>query len=108
VAAAVPAGVKPESFALSHYLTYGAEELRDPSAVFDTAYYLQQNPDVAASGINPLLHYQEYGWHEGRNPSASFDTNAYLESHPDVAKAQLDPLAHYLQFGMNEHRVSGT
>jgi hypothetical protein len=28
--------------------------------------YLQQNPDVAASGMNPYWHYQMYGIHEGR------------------------------------------
>ncbi len=106
VAAAVPAGMSAESFALSHYLTYGAGEHRNPSALFDTAYYLQQNPDVAAAGLNPLLHYQEYGWHEGRNPSASFDTNAYLERYPDVAQAHVDPLVHYLQFGMHEGRIA--
>ncbi|MCE4226781.1 hemagglutinin [Methylobacterium sp. C25] len=97
VAAAVPAGSDPATFALQHYLTFGASEHRDPNAVFDTAYYLQQNPDVAASGINPLLHYETYGWHEGRNPSASFNTNAYLASHPDVAQSGIDPLEHYLQ-----------
>ncbi len=106
VAAALPPGVTPESFALQHYLTYGANEHRNPSALFDTTYYLQQNPDVAAAGLNPLLHYQEYGWHEGRNPSASFDTNAYLERYPDVAQAHVDPLAHYLQFGMHEGRIA--
>ena len=97
VAAAVPAAHVPAAFALEHYLRYGASELRNPNAAFDTAYYLEQNPDVAASGANPLLHYQEFGWHEGRNPSASFNTNAYLASHPEVAQAGIDPLEHYLQ-----------
>ncbi|KAB1069599.1 Ig-like domain-containing protein, partial [Methylobacterium planeticum] len=99
VAAAVPAGREAASYALEHYLTFGARELRNPNAAFDTAYYLQQNPEVAASGANPLLHYQEVGWHEGRNPSASFNTNAYLASHPEVAQAGIDPLEHYLQTG---------
>ncbi|KAB1068193.1 hypothetical protein F6X53_31800 [Methylobacterium soli] len=99
VAAAVPAGHVPASFALEHYLHYGASEMRNPNAAFDTAFYLAQNPDVAASGANPLLHYQEVGWHEGRNPSASFNTNAYLASHPEVAQAGIDPLEHYLQTG---------
>lgn len=38
----------------------------------DPSYYLANNPDVAASGMNPLQHYLQYGWHEGRNPSADF------------------------------------
>ncbi|WP_238178691.1 Ig-like domain-containing protein [Methylobacterium oxalidis] len=99
VAAATPAGRAADSWALQHYLTYGAKEGRDPNAFFDTSYYLEQNPDVAASGMNPMLHYQEFGWREGRDPSPAFDTNAYLASHPDVAQAQIDPLEHFLQFG---------
>ncbi|MER2265968.1 Ig-like domain-containing protein, partial [Methylobacterium oxalidis] len=99
VAAATPAGRAADSWALQHFLTYGAKEGRDPNAFFDTSYYLEQNPDVAASGMNPMLHYQEFGWREGRDPSPAFDTNAYLASHPDVAQAQIDPLEHFLQFG---------
>nr|WP_280176356.1 Ig-like domain-containing protein [Methylorubrum populi] len=99
VAAAVPTGRDAGSFAFEHYLKYGASELRNPNAVFDTAYYLEQNPGVAASGTNPLLHYQEFGWREGANPSASFDTNGYLASHPEVVAAGIDPLGHYLQTG---------
>ncbi len=33
---------------------------------FDGAAYLAQNPDVAASGMNPFQHYQMYGKAEGR------------------------------------------
>ena len=33
---------------------------------FDSATYLELNPDVANAGFDPELHYQKYGWHEGR------------------------------------------
>ena len=33
---------------------------------FDAAWYLEQYPDVAAAGIDPLRHYLDYGRHEGR------------------------------------------
>ena len=32
-----------------------------PHPLFDTDWYLQQNPDVAAAGMNPLLHYMQHG-----------------------------------------------
>lgn len=39
--------------------------------VFDESYYLQQNPDVVRSGMNPLAHYIKYGKQEGRKPAPS-------------------------------------
>ena len=51
---------------LSHYLTYGANEGRDPGPEFSTSGYLLRYNDVAADGINPLLHYIRYGRKEGR------------------------------------------
>jgi glycosyltransferase involved in cell wall biosynthesis len=61
--------------AAEHYLRIGAELLRDPSPAFNTAYYVTANPDVADSGMNPLLHYIHYGRMEGRRcvPAASSD-----------------------------------
>jgi hypothetical protein len=46
----------------------GALEGRDPSAEFDTSYYLEANPVVARSGINPLVHFLRFGAAEGRLP----------------------------------------
>lgn len=107
VVAARPNGITPVSFDLQHYLTHGAAEGRNPDQFFDTNYYLTNNPDVRASGINPLLHYEQDGWQEGRNPSAAFNTNRYLASNPDVAAAHIDPLQHYLQYGIAEGRSLG-
>ncbi|USZ49721.1 rhamnan synthesis F family protein [Halomonas sp. DN3] len=33
---------------------------------FDSAFYLEENPDVRQNGSNPLLHFLLYGRHEGR------------------------------------------
>lgn len=55
------AGVNP----LEHYYAFGWLEGRDPSAFFDTALYLAENPDVAAAGINPLDHFLRLGVAEG-------------------------------------------
>src|SRR5215470_15494290 len=39
----------------------------DSSGLFDAEWYLAQNPDVAAAGINPLVHYLRHGAAEGRD-----------------------------------------
>ena len=79
-------------------------EGRNPDALFNTTYYLQQNPDVAAAGVDPLLHYEQFGWLEGRNPSPEFSTTLYLNANPDVKAAGVDPLVQYEEFGIREGR----
>ena len=74
------------------------------SDFFDRAWYLTQNPDVAAHGIDPALHYVLHGAAEGRNPGPKFDTNWYLDTHGDVAAAGFNPLVHYLLYGKAEGR----
>jgi hypothetical protein len=71
---------------------------------FSERYYLSQNPDVAAAGIDPLKHYYQHGWREGRNPNATFDSRYYLDANPDVRNAGLNPFWHYLVFGRKESR----
>lgn len=88
---------------------------------FDAAFYLKNNPDVAAAGIDPYEHYIHYGREEGRHgvpfsPSPSirkqleesdepFDAEFYLDCYPDVASSGADPLEHYLLFGRHEGRT---
>ena len=75
-----------------------------PDPMFDAAYYLSHNPDVAAAGVDPYLHYLAFGWKEGRDPSALFDTRYYLTQNPDVSAAGANPLLHFEQFGWKEGR----
>ena len=75
-----------------------------PVAEFDAAYYLANNPDVAAAGVDPAEHYATVGWTEGRNPDAFFNTDYYLNQNPDVAAAGIDPLTHYETIGWKEGR----
>ena len=89
-----------------HYDTYGRHEGRNPNAYFSTDGYLAANPDVRASGINPLSHFDQYGWQEGRDSSANFDAQLYLLHNPDVAAAEMDPLEHYLSYGQFEGRAT--
>jgi FkbM family methyltransferase len=56
------AGINP----MRHYLEFGATEGRNPSAIFDTQWYRQQNPDVGST--NPLLHFLRMGYKRGSEP----------------------------------------
>ncbi len=87
-----------------HFLTVGGAEGRDPNPLFDTAWYVEQNPDVAREGANPLLHYLLSGAAEGRDPNPFFSSAWYLSAYPDVAGSQSNPLAHYLAHGGVEGR----
>lgn len=40
------------------------------SGFFDADFYLQEYPDVAKDGVDPIMHYMRYGAGEGRRPSA--------------------------------------
>lgn len=74
------------------------------SDMFDGGYYLLKNPDVAKSGMDPLLHYIRFGWKEKRNPGTQFDVAYYLEKYPDVRASGKNPLVHYIKYGKNEGR----
>jgi len=65
-----------------------------PNPVFDANFYLEQNPDVHESGMNPLLHYELHGAAEGRKPHPLFEPGYYLEQCPE---ARANPLAHFLE-----------
>src|SRR5215831_788259 len=87
-----------------HFLSVGAREGWDPNPLFDTRYYLETIPDVAAAGVNPLVHFIRFGAAEGRSPHPQFDTVWYLKNNPDVAASGMNPLAHYLMRGVLEKR----
>lgn len=60
-----------------HYLFSGFKLNYDPSSFFSTEAYYQANPDVFASGMNPLLHYEKFGQIEGRLIRPETDGEAY-------------------------------
>lgn len=90
--------------ALLHYIWVGCHRDFSPSAWFDNALYIQQNKDVALSGINPLAHFLRWGGQEGRSPSNDFDTRYYVQAYPDVAESGINPLLHYVLKGRHEGR----
>jgi GT2 family glycosyltransferase/glycosyltransferase involved in cell wall biosynthesis len=91
-----------------HRLRWQLIDLADQSLIrrsrlFDSEWYLAQNPDVVAARINPLRHYLRHA-REGRDPNPLFDSNWYLARNPDVAAAGVNPLVHYLRNGAAEGR----
>src|SRR5262249_9418898 len=69
------------------------------SGLFDRAWYLASNPDVADAGVDPLYHYVMFGVHEGREPSPSFDTRDYLANNVEAAVAGTNRFAHHVRPG---------
>jgi len=69
------------------------------SGLFDQAWYLAENPDVAEAGLNPVVHYLRFGFREGREPGPDFDTAFYLSQAPEAKSGDLAPLLHYLTKG---------
>lgn len=74
------------------------------SKLFDSEWYLNTYPDVAASGADPAKHYFLYGWKEGRNPSAVFSTSEYFDLNQDVKSSRICPLYHFESAGKFEGR----
>ena len=55
---------------LVHYIEHGARDGLAPNPWFEAEFYLVNNPDVAAAGLNPLFHFARHGWAELRSPSS--------------------------------------
>jgi hypothetical protein len=76
----------------------------DGNELFDTPFYLSQNPDVAQARVNALDHYNTSGFHEGRDPNPFFDTSFYLAVNQDVAASGVNPLDHFHTIGWRQGR----
>jgi glycosyltransferase involved in cell wall biosynthesis len=77
------------------------------SGLFDTAWYLETYPDVAARGVDPIRHYVRHGAREGRDPNRLFASTWYLATYPDVAESGLNPLVHFIARGAALGRSPG-
>ncbi len=88
-------GLTAPGLSLQHYLDRRFTGQVNPVPLFDAAYYLEHNPDVAAGGADPFEHFLIFGAAEGRNPSAEFDIAFYLNRYDTLLGGQ-NPLLHYL------------
>jgi len=87
--------------------SHAATTITVDDPLFDSAYYLAHNADVAAAGVDPYQHFMAYGWKEGRNPDGYFDLAYYRSHNPDVAAAGVNLLSHFEQYGWKEGREPG-
>jgi len=76
---------------LYHYL------LIKRSGLFDSAYYLQTNPDISKMGLVPLMHFIKTGWKEERDPSSAFSIQQYLYLNPEIKDIGINPLIHFIK-----------
>ena len=112
--ALIPVGSRRERFIRkgihSSRKLFGSTRSKDltlvqSSSLFDEAWYLAKNPDVAQSKADPLYHYVRWGGLEGRDPGPQFSSSWYLNRYEDVRKGGINPLLHYLKFGRSEGRL---
>jgi len=72
--------------------------------LFNTTFYLENNPGALASPLPPALHYLYKDSSSPQNPSAAFNATLYLALNPDVCLSGQNPLVHYLRYGKAEGR----
>jgi glycosyltransferase involved in cell wall biosynthesis len=88
-------GLAPKTPCLRHFMERRFTGQVNPVPVFDAAYYLENNPDVAAGGADPFEHFLVFGVAEARNPAAEFDIKFYLNRYgPQIGNE--NPLLHYI------------
>lgn len=71
-------------------------ELIRSSPLFDAAWYLRNNHDVARAGDEPGLHFLRHPTRPTRAPGPDFDTARYVDAHPEVLEEGINPLVHFL------------
>jgi Sulfotransferase family len=93
------------------YLTNPAHFGVRPHPLFDTDWYFESNPDVAAVGVNPLQHYLYFGNEEGRTPNRFFNLawyrDVYLSRKRNAQNMRTEPLTDYVSRGHVANRVPG-
>ncbi len=93
-----------------HWINYGIKEGRSGSPVFDAAYYLACNIDVAQAygSRNYTVGYQHFithGWKEGRSTSEYYWDSYYKSRHSDLSSMTSGQrMEHYLAYGIKEKR----
>jgi len=70
--------------AFNDYIEKSKSSNVNPSAGFDTEFYLRSNVDIYLNGVSPLIHYMYHGRYEGRASSGVI--NRWLPSNELLAK----------------------
>jgi len=85
----------PKELCLKHFLERRLTGQVNPVPVFDAAFYLENNKDVAEGGADPFEHFLIFGVAEARDPAPDFDIKFYLNRYASFLGNQ-NPLLHYL------------
>jgi hypothetical protein len=67
------------------------------SPLFDAAWYIASNPELAEAAADPVRHYLVTGAEAGGDPGPWFDSQAYLREHPELAATGENPLIHAIR-----------
>ena len=98
---------------IKHYIKYGWKEGRNPSAIFDTNKYIQENNISENSRYSPLFHQIKSLSNKEKNIASEyntikksylFDKKYYLKTCPDIKNANIDPIEHFMEYGWQEGR----
>ncbi|GAB2581101.1 hypothetical protein [Nitrincola alkalisediminis] len=81
------------------YKLHKARKRIEASGLFDPQWYLQEYPDVSASGMHPLVHYIKFGVKEGRSPGVFFN-EAFCDAH-STPSSKLYPVYCYFKYGLD-------
>jgi hypothetical protein len=95
---------------IAAYARQGADPAATPATLFDQAWHIATYPEVAASGLAPLVHYLARGAALGHSPHPLLHPNYYAAENAAVlAATQVSPLEHFLTegaaLGRNPHPV---
>ena len=96
----------------AHWCSFGINEGRCASPVFDSKYYSNRYSDLRSTyGTNYTLyayHYFWYGMQEGRRGSLAFDAPYYVEHNTDLSNPSGNSYValtkHFVDHGMSEFR----
>jgi spore maturation protein CgeB len=91
-------GLRGRTDPVDFFMLYAARHVLSPSPYFDTAFYLDRNPDVRQAGINPLVHYLQHGEAEGREPNRYFSPSYYRRFAGTLPEG-ISALEHYASVG---------
>ena len=75
-------GSSPRKTPAEHFVTVGWRKGLQAGPYFDTKWYLEQHPELAVRGLNPLLHFVKVGALTGQRPNPKVDVAGYLERNP--------------------------
>lgn len=81
---------------INYFFEHGNDKLINPHTLFDTFFYLSENPDVKKDGINALLHFLLFGAKEKRDPHPLFDVSYYYSTDRNLDPDRFNPLVHYI------------